>query len=146
MKPEQSVDQCGFSRAVGTEQADDVALQRSRESVQHGAIPQPDLQSFEVNYVHVTLLRLGKGACSRNLSAPPGLENQIRKGGYYSLLRCGCLSPRHRSRLAGSLPPAAGSPALTLHSIETAAASKPGPGSDKRWPSNSHSRPLEATP
>src|SRR6266702_6784702 len=98
MKPQQRIDQSGFPRAIWTEQPDGAAPQLTRESVQHGAATEPDLQSVEINNAHVTHLRFGRLTCSASSTRRRGSENQIQTGGYRWQPRCGCLYPMRRWR------------------------------------------------
>jgi hypothetical protein len=43
MEAEERIDECGFSSAIGTEQADGMALHGPREPIQHGTISKPNL-------------------------------------------------------------------------------------------------------
>ena len=96
MKSQQSVDQRGFSRAVGTEQPDGITLQLSCEPVQHGAGSKPNFQPIEINHAHVTLLRSRQPACSRNESKFPESKSRSQRDGYRWLPRSCCPCPMRK--------------------------------------------------
>jgi hypothetical protein len=66
MEAEQSIDQRGFTSAIGPEQAYGLALQLSREAIQNGPATQSYFQAVKINDAHVTLLRFERRCCSLN--------------------------------------------------------------------------------